>query len=237
MIDLLRYFRATPATANSAIGSAAERTALGASLEQARASEFFRWFHLIEVSKGTTIDCDAQKGEGQVRHRFRPSGSTFGELVDLTVGVSGDGNVCTACLGIDRGFIADSRIRPFARDIAKSFLSWVLPLDACNALAPEIAAISQFCDGESVVLARTDAVPTPGRPCGNRLAGGVADVFIGNAAHFEQNIGRTRIAVANRIEPFPSSDVSASSDTTLHGVSGDAPDVWLRLEVSTLSVR
>ena len=128
---------------------------------------------------------------------------------------------------------ADARIRPFARDIAKSFLGWILPADARNALASEIEAISQFCDGESVVIARPDAPSAPGQR-GSRIAGGMADVFIGNAANGERIAGRTQIVFANYIESLPGR-ISASPKATLCAVPGKAEHAWLRLEVLTLA--
>jgi hypothetical protein len=223
------------ATGNPAISSEAKLASLGASLEEARTSDFFQWFHLAEVREGAAIDHGAQQIAGETWHRFRPSGASFHEVVELAVGVDGDERICTACLGIDRAFISDARIRPFARDIAKSFLSWILPADANNALAAEIDAISQFCDGESVVIARAAAVPAPGQPRMSRLAGGMADVFIGNAAHAEQTIGPIRISFENRIEPLPRG-VLPSPKATLRAVPGKGQQAWLRLAVLTLGV-
>jgi hypothetical protein len=43
------------------------------------------------------------------------------------LGVAAAERIRCACLGLDRSFIKNLRIRPFARDIAASFLRWSLP--------------------------------------------------------------------------------------------------------------
>jgi hypothetical protein len=214
------------------MSSEAKWAGMGGSLEEARTSDFFRWFHLADVGEPAVIDNGAQQAVRGTWHRFRPSGPSFHQLVELAVGVGADKQIHTAWLGLDRAFIADSRIRPFARDIAKSFLNWILPADACNALASQIDAISQFCDGESVVIRHVSAMPAlgPERP---RVAGGdLADVFIGNAAHAQQTIGRTRIVFENRIESF-AQGVSSNRDA-LCSVPDKAQDAWLRLAAWSL---
>lgn len=210
-----------------------QRAGLGESVGDAQASGFFRWFHLADADEVAAIDVNAHEIAGRTWRRFRPSGPSFHDLVELAVGVDGVERISAACLGIDRAFIADSRIRPFARDIAKSFLNWILPADASIALAPEIDAISQFCDGESVVIARSSARPISRPKWGNQLTSGdMAEVFIGNAARAEQTIHQTRIVFENLVESL-SRDVSSNRNATLRAVGDKEQDAWLRIAIFT----
>jgi len=225
-------FNATgPAAETLKVNSETPRAGLGGTIAEAQAGGFFGWFHLAAVDDLAAIDDQAQEFAGLTWHRFRPSGSSFNSLVELAVGVDGDERISAACLGIDRSFIANARIRPFARDIAKSFLNWILPEDACIALAAEIDAISQFCDGESVVITRSSADSTSRSKFDKpRAGGGMADVFIGISARAEQTIGTTRIVSENLIEPLPFG-VSSRRTETLRAVPDEEQEAWFRIAV------
>jgi hypothetical protein len=207
------------------------RAGLGETIPEAQAGGFFGWFHLAPVDDLAPIEDNAQEVAGLTWHRFRPSGSSFNALVELAVGVGSDERIAAACLGIDRAFIANARNRPFARDIAKSFLNWILPQEAGIALAADVEAISQYCDGESVVITRSSADsssrPTSGGP---RASGGMADVFIGSAARAEQTVGSTRIMSENLMEPLPRG-VSSRRTETLRAVPDNDQEAWLRIAV------
>ena len=210
----------------------AERTGLGETLVAARAGGFFSWFHLEPVDAAAVVSGDAQEIPVQAWHRFRPSGPRFHPLVELAVGTGGDERIIAACLGIDREFIAGVRDRPFARDIAKSFLDWILPDDARAVLAPDIAGIGQFCDGESRVIVAASAVSTSGFPQQPQRSGeGVSQVFIGNAARAEQTIGWIRIVFENLIEPLPRG-VQSRPATAVRAVPQEEQAAWLRIAVS-----
>ena len=218
-----------PATESLNLNSKTPSSGLGTTMAEAQASSFFSWFHLTAVDDVAPIDDPAQEIAGRTWHRFRPSGPSFQPLVELAVAVGGDERISAACLGIDRAFIANARIRPFARDIAKSFLNWILPEEACIALAADIDAISQFCDGESVVITRYRRLPAATLKDQARSASGdMADVFIGNSARAEQTIGSTRIAVRESDRAAPSRRVlerrRCTSRRARRGTGRMAPD-------------
>ena len=219
-----------PATESLNLNSKTPSSGLGTTMAEAQASSFFSWFHLTAVDDGAPSDDPAQEIAGRTWHRFRPSGPSFQPLVELAVAVGGDERISAACLGIDRAFIANARIRPFARDIAKSFLNWILPEEACIALAAEIDAISQFCDGESVVITRSATPAATLKGQARSGSGDMADVFIGNSARAEQSIGPTRILFENLIEPLPHG-VSSSGGDALRAVPDGAQDAWLRIAI------
>ena len=172
----------TEPVANGAAG-------LGQTIAQAEATGFFQWFSL-----------DASEGDTDADWRgFRPSGPRFHDLVVLTLRLSADQCISAARLDIDRSFIAEASIRPFARDIAQSFLGWILPPDAQSAMQSEINAVGQFADGESQVIAHRAAVV--GRwnlTWGKRPKGDASSVFNGETASATWQIGAIHVAFENR---------------------------------------
>src|SRR3989441_7170643 len=83
---------------------------LGERLEQARKTEFFRWFHLEETGRAGRVV------------QFKPSGEKFRPLVTLNVTLDPSGRMVGVELVLSRAFIDSGREGTFARDIAKSFL-------------------------------------------------------------------------------------------------------------------
>jgi hypothetical protein len=209
----------------------APRAGLGETIAQAQTAGFFLWFHLAEVDEVDAIQANGREATGPVLHRFRPSGPRFHHLVELALGLDGDGQINAACLGIDRAFIAAARIRPFARDIAKSYLHWILPDDAAAALAPEIDIIGQFCDGESVVIVHSSAIRRSWLTWWGKRGGDMANVFMGKAARAERQFGRTRIVFENLIEPLPYG-VSSTHPAARCAVPNEDEDAWLRMAVT-----
>lgn len=199
---------------------------LGETLAQAQESGFFRWFHLTSVDNADPVNAGTSEAD-QAWCRFRPSGPRFHHLVELALRLDGEDKITAACLGIDRAFISAARIRPFARDITKSYLLWILPADACTALAPEIDSISQFCDGESVVIAHVSWF----KQWRGHSRGHLAEVFMGTAASANRRVNKTRIAFENLIEPLPQG-VSPSRPGTYCAVPNKDEDAWLCITVA-----
>ena len=87
---------------------------VGADLATVRQnSDFFTFFHLQPtgpVASPGVVD-------------FRPIGSDFAQLVDVTVTVDASDRITAMTLTLARSFIDGSATTPFARDIAKSFLT------------------------------------------------------------------------------------------------------------------
>jgi hypothetical protein len=168
---------------------------LGARLANAQQSGFFTWFCLCAVGADEPLPEPAVE-PARTAQRFRPSGPRFHELVELAIDPNESACITAASLSIARSFIENPANRPFARDIAKSFLYWVLPTEAAHALRHEIALIGAFADGESVVIAHPDA-PRPSwldRLLGRRNE---AAVFMRQRGCSRRRVGRTRIAFEN----------------------------------------
>ena len=100
---------------------------LGRTLESARKSEFFQWFH-FEKSERSAQD----PGESV---KFRPSGEAFRDLCWLDVLVAPTGAMVRIELVVRRSFIEGNQ-GLFAQDLVKSFLNATLP-DACRAVLHE----------------------------------------------------------------------------------------------------
>jgi hypothetical protein len=123
----------------------------GERLEQAKQTEFFRWFQLEETGR-----------TGRVVH-FKPSGAKFRSLVTVNMALDSKGQLVGAELILSRSFIDSGRDGMFARDIAKSFVGMI-------ATAPDlIAEISQPPANLSAPLLvgnrpapKLPARPTPG---------------------------------------------------------------------------
>ena len=174
------------------------RAGLGSTLADAKASGFFQWFHLVAVGDSSMIRDGETDAPGDERHRFRPSGPRFHPLVELELGVLGSGRITTACLQIDRAFIANAAIRPFARDITKSFLQWILPADAGIALESDIDAIGRFCDGESVVIVASSAARRSWPTGWFKRRSNLPAVFMERAVRAERLVGKTSIVFENK---------------------------------------
>lgn len=86
----------------------------GETLDQAKQTEFFIWFHLEETAN------EPQAGNTVVS--FRPTSSQFHSLVCVQMTLGGDQRLRSAVLLIQRAFIDHSESFTFAADIAKSFL-------------------------------------------------------------------------------------------------------------------
>ena len=108
---------------------------LGETLEQARKTEFFRWFHLEETGR-TAAEA------GTVVH-FKPSAEKFRKLVTLNLTVDSRERLVGAELVLSRSFIDSGRDGIFARDIAKSFLRVVTPASELGSISGLIGEIEQ----------------------------------------------------------------------------------------------
>jgi|GEM_PF-701919 len=92
---------------------------LGENLEQAKQTEFFRFFHLEQSQ--------VSKSEGSTVTAFKPTGEKFRPLVTIKVTTDGASRILALEMALARSFIDDPRDGVFARDIAKSFLQAALP--------------------------------------------------------------------------------------------------------------
>jgi len=104
---------------------------LGENVEQARKTEFFRWFHLEETGR-----------MGSVVH-FKPSAEKFRSLVTVSLSLDSRQRLIGAELVLSRSFIDSGRDGLFARDIAKSFLRVVTSQEERQAIGGLIGEIEQ----------------------------------------------------------------------------------------------
>ena len=182
---------------------------------------------------------EARLTQGLWWQRFRPSGPRFRPLVELEVGLDSFGQIEAACLGLDRSFIAAAPIRPFARDIATSYLQWVLPTDAAVVLSRDIELIGAFCDGESALI-----IPAADRRATwftwwgkHRDSAAAADAFMGTLAHASRRVGNTRIFFENLSEPLPQGVASsrwATARAVPRSMPNDIEGSWVRMAVWTV---
>ena len=100
----------------------------GGSLDAARASEFFAWFHLQPV--------DEPAGAHVVR--FRPEGP-LGDRTALDVETT-EATITRVTLRLDRAFVDDARDGAFAADAATSFVRAACPPAAFAPLADALQA-------------------------------------------------------------------------------------------------
>jgi hypothetical protein len=109
--------RMTPLLATLVLhGSASGATfgQLGGRLDQIKATEFFRWFHLEQT--------EVTRTGAQTVVAFKPSGEKFHPLVTLNVTTDGQDRLQALELVLARVFVDDPRNGVFARDIVKSLL-------------------------------------------------------------------------------------------------------------------
>ena len=125
---------------------------LGERLEQAKQTEFFRWFQLEEVGR-----------TARVIH-FKPSGKKFHDLVTLNLSLDPKGRLVGAELVLSRSFVDSGRDGMFARDIAKSFVAVATTAQERSAVADLIAEIEHPPANQSTPLIVSAHRPAPKLP-------------------------------------------------------------------------
>ncbi len=146
-------------------------------------SEFFAWFHL-ESDGEPVLDDDG------FRHRFRPLGEAFRPLVLLDVVTDVGDGIRFAHLCLDRSFVSGPE-NAFARDIAKSFLGWILDEAAQDQAAPLIANIGNLAAANRPVITAGELPQPPEDPTGAYA------VFIGDADAAALVLGSAMLTLAN----------------------------------------
>jgi hypothetical protein len=157
-------------------------------LDEERKDEFFAWFNLEERS------APSPGGNGRMRYFFHPAGPAFQQFVTLDLTVARGGEIVGAVLAIDRDFVEDNRNGVFARDIAKSFLTWTLRHEPSGRARPLIDNIASLASSGAPVIMRADAAP-PVPPVDD--TGGYA-VYLGQRAAAEIALEPLRLALRNR---------------------------------------
>ena len=201
---------------------------LGHSLAAARQDAFFTWFHLEP-------DPALLENAGMGCRWFRPSGESFHALVQLAVRVDEADNIESAILGVDRAFIEPASLRPFARDIVRSFLIWGLPEEARAPMQDRIDEIGQFADGESRFIQSTSAPRWSRRDRPEPASeSDWAKAFLGHVERGEGLAGRFHVTFANLNEPLPADVAAAGANATPVPFVEGAPR-WLRVEIAALA--
>lgn len=180
-------------------------------LDTEQGSDFFTFFHLGPVGSPTAV------AGSQAWHSFRPSGSAFQKLVALDVLTTANESIVAAYLGLDRSFIDDSRNGIFARDIAKSFLSWAVPKPSPQ-IANLIANLANLAAARTIVIMRGPAPPPPPAD-----TSGAYNVFLGRQPRAGLSDGGLTLALTNFQGTLPS---ERAFETPAETGSG-----WLRIEV------
>ena len=133
----------------------------GGTLEQARKTEFFTWFHLQQA--------EAQSEDGGQVVSFKPSGPNFQKLVTVKMVTTAGGRLKAMELVLLRSFVDSPADGIFARDIAKSFLLAGLAaprdretIDLIHEIQYRGASTMPVLRHKSVKEPRLPEKPTPG---------------------------------------------------------------------------
>ncbi len=151
----------------------------GSTMDQAKDTSFFKWFHLEQTAADGDTRC------------FQPSGAKFHDKVKLLVKTDSAG-LETMTLMLQRRFI-DGGESPFARDIAKSFLDTGLSEPELEQVRNLYNEISSF-PGGAQVIAHSDA-PRPALPSSPTLA---YQTFLGNRASYNQKLHNATLTLENQ---------------------------------------
>ncbi len=181
---------------------------LGRSLDAARESGFFNWFHLEATDECCATDSRVT--------RFRPSGPAFRDLCYLDVLTTDEKELVRLELVVRRTLL-DGRDRLFGKDLVKSFLQASLT-DACRYL------LRDFLDEMSVP---GGAGRTPG-----------SLVFRGRQSAWNVETGWSRLALANLVvSDAPSLVVNVEGRPEVHAAEGADGPWYRRLHARWLSSR
>ena len=179
---LVTLFPALAALAPLGVAAAAGFGRFGATLEEAKGTHFFTWFHLEQTAMG---GC------------FQPSGERFHDLVKLTVNTLPNGEIRAMTLALKRSFI-DGRDSTFARDIAKSFLDAAAHGEGLenSDVTDLINQIWNSPSGGRTVIIRSDA-PRPNLPAQPTPA---YRVFLGQGPSWWEKVADQRLTLENRTD-------------------------------------
>jgi hypothetical protein len=155
---LVSLFVAPLVLTGSAVGASFGQ--LGGRLEQARETNFFRWFNLQENAQ--------QRNGAQTVITFKPGGQKFRHQVTLLVTTDPQDHIQVLELVLARAFVDNPRDGIFARDLAKSFLQAAVSDRSSQGLRDLINEIQYPMFHGPPVISRTapediklPAAPTP----------------------------------------------------------------------------
>ena len=184
-------------------------------LEEARATDFFTWFHL-------TAACEPQIAEnGWTWHCFRsPASGMLRAVAETDVLVDSEGRIAEARLGLDRDFIRDPVLGAFARDIAKSFIRWAVPAVEASTVFPLVAAIEQSAPEGARKIQVTPSRPVPPDQSG------AFEAFLGRAGSASINTATSTVVLNNFVGALPDGPVFRDGAPA----TDDVARQWLRID-------
>lgn len=148
---------------------------MGENLEQAKQTDFFRFFNL-EQTQATRID-------GNTVTSFKPSGAKFRPLVTVKVTTGAEGRIKALEMVVLRSFIDDPQNGIFARDIAKSFLLAGLPSPRDREIADLINEIQhQGTSTMTIIKRKGDEPKLPEKPTPGYLT------YLGQQPNYEHHL-------------------------------------------------
>jgi hypothetical protein len=169
---------------------ASARASVGGSLEEAKQTDFFRFFALVEDG------ARAAAPGGLTVASFRPRGGQFRQLVEVSLTLDGAGVVRAAELALARSFIDDPAKAVFARDVAKSFLRFAVPREdeaAVGDLANEIEFPKEL-EGYDIARAAPDP-KLPAHPTAGYL------VYLGKRPLYRRALSKGTLRLENLRAP------------------------------------
>ncbi len=150
---------------------------LGKTLENAKKTDFFLFFHLEQTSESPAKD-------GNVIV-FQPSGPKFHDLTRVLMAVDSKGMIRGAELDLNRSYVDSPTDGIYARDIAKSFLQAAVDPQDRERVESLIVEIDQLIGTDRPVIAHPDSVRTPSGPpsVGYRVYLGQENLFELSLSH------------------------------------------------------
>jgi hypothetical protein len=186
------------------------------SLESQLTSDFFGFFHLEPAGDPIAV------AGGETLHSFRPSGPAFHALVEVDVLTDSAGAIRVASLGIDRSFIDDKHNSVFARDIAKSFLTWAIK-NPSSQIANLIANVADLSGSEPPLIMRAPAPPPPPPD-----TTGLYAVYLGKARRVTVTDGGVTLTFTSFSGPLPAQRIFDADPAAVPAEDGPG---WLRINV------
>jgi hypothetical protein len=158
---------------------------LGTNLEDAKRTDFFKFFNLKETGAYLALQKNVVVG-------FKPEGPSFRELVSVNVTLDTNKTIVGIDLILVRSFVDHKTNGIFARDIAKSLLRSAIPEEDQKAIA-DLANEIEFppaAPGQTILTVR----PPPKLP--NKPTAGYL-VYLGKQSLFEQTMSACKLRLEN----------------------------------------
>jgi hypothetical protein len=159
---------------------------MGNTLDDARKTDFFKWFGLAEMGRSATTD-------GGTMISFGPGSATYRALVRVRLNLAPAGWIRGADIVLKRRFIESDKTseEANARDIAKSFIaSCIAPGDDTKEIRGLREEIFHLVSGQVLVSATQD-ISVPVIPTDGYLA------FTGHREYFMRYLSQSRLWMEN----------------------------------------